>query len=98
MSIETGGEDDIDVRQIEDKGPPVEERAEMNMLARTIRDAVAELPQQQRTAFVLRTYEGLSYGEIARVMKCPVGTVKSRMARAEQALRPKLKAIRDELG
>ena len=99
LAIETGGEEaGIDVRQIEDRGPPVEERVEMNMLARTIRDAVAELPQPQRTAFVLRTYDGLSYGEIARVMKCPVGTVKSRMARAERALRPKLKAIKDEFG
>ena len=99
LAIETGGEEGgIDVRQVEDKGPPVEERVEMNMLARTIRDAVAELPKPQRTAFVLRTYEGLSYGEIARVMRCPVGTVKSRMARAERALRPKLKAIKDEFG
>jgi len=99
MEMETGGEKDgIDLRQIEDKGPPVEERAEMSMLAQVIRDAVADLPQQQRTAFVLRTYEGLSYGEIARVMKCPVGTVKSRMARAERALRPRLKSIKDEFG
>jgi RNA polymerase sigma-70 factor (ECF subfamily) len=97
LEMETGGkEDGIDVRQVEDKGPPIEERVEMNMLARAIREAVAELPRQQRTAFVLRTYEGLSYGEIARVMKCPVGTVKSRMARAERALRPKLKVIKNE--
>jgi RNA polymerase sigma-70 factor (ECF subfamily) len=99
IAMETGGETGgIDVRQIEDKGPPVEDRVEMNMLAQAIREAVAELPQPQRTAFVLRTYEGLSYGEIAKVMKCPVGTVKSRMARAELALRPKLKALKDEFG
>ena len=99
IAMDTGGETEgIDVRQIEDKGPPVEDRVEMNMLAQAIREAVAELPQQQRTAFVLRTYEGLSYGEIAKVMRCPVGTVKSRMARAERALRPKLKAVKDEFG
>ncbi len=86
----------VGVLQIEDTEARVAERVDLNILAESIRDAVAELPHAQRTVFVLRKYQGLSYREIARVMRCPVGTAKSRMARAERALRPRLRAIRDE--
>ena len=101
VPIVTGTGDEregADARQIEDIGTPVAEQVEMNMVGQAIREAVAELPQAQRTVFVLRTYHGLSYQEIARAMRSPVGTVKSRMSRAERALRPKLRAVKDELG
>jgi len=90
-------EDSVGVTQIEDKEAHVDNEVDRNILAESIRDAVAGLPYAQRTVFELRQYQGLSYKEIAKAMKCPVGTVKSRMARAERALRPKLKAIKDEL-
>jgi RNA polymerase sigma-70 factor (ECF subfamily) len=89
--------EDVGVLQIEDTEARVAERVDLNILAESIRDGVAELSHAQRTVFVLRKYQGLSYREIARVMRCPVGTAKSRMARAERALRPRLRAIRDEL-
>ena len=92
------GEDEgTGVEQVEDTGPPVSARVDMSIVTNAIREAVASLPADQETAFTLRTYQGLSYEEIARVMRTPVGTVKSRIARAERALRPKLRGIKDEL-
>jgi len=98
LVVDTGDEGEgAETRQIEDAGAPVTEQVEADMLGEAIRDAVAELPQGQRTAFLLRMYQGLSYEEIAQAMRCPIGTVKSRMSRAERALRPKLKTIKNEL-
>ena len=54
---------------------------------------LAELPEQYRTAFVLRTAEDLSYEEIAEIAGCPVGTVKSRLNQARQMLRDRLKEL-----
>jgi len=99
LVIDTGDQGDgSETRQIEDTAAaPVTEQVETDMLGDAIRDAVAELPGGQRTVFLLRMYQGLSYEEIANAMRCPIGTVKSRMSRAERALRPKLKAIKDQL-
>ena len=52
--------------------------------------AVDKLPEEQRMAFILRQYEGLPYEEIARVMSCSEGTIKSRICRAKEALRYRL--------
>jgi RNA polymerase sigma-70 factor (ECF subfamily) len=56
-----------------------------------IERALAELPAEQRLAMVLRTYEELSYAEIAEVMKTSIGTVMSRLSRARDKLRAGLK-------
>ena len=56
-------------------------------LARTLSARIAALPAQFREVLVLRNVEDLSYEEIAVVLKCEVGTVKSRIARAREALR-----------
>ncbi len=56
-------------------------------LGRKIGDAVQRLPQDQRTAFVLREYQGLSYEEIAEITEASIGTVKSRLFRAKESLR-----------
>ncbi|GMU92123.1 MAG: RNA polymerase sigma24 factor [Candidatus Hydrogenedentota bacterium] len=56
-----------------------------------LQQCLAELPEHYRLAFVLRTFEDLSYDEIAEVMGCPVGTVKSRLNQARQMLRDRLK-------
>lgn len=55
-------------------------------LARRVNKAVDELPEELRTAIVLREIEGLSYEEIAAVMECPIGTVRSRIFRAREAI------------
>lgn len=62
-------------------------------IAKTIRDAVAELPEDLRTAITLRELEGLSYDEIAQAMDCPIGTVRSRIFRARDAIDMKLKPL-----
>ena len=48
--------------------------------------SIAELPEDLRTAVTLREYEGLSYEEIAEIMECPVGTVRSRIFRARESI------------
>ena len=51
-----------------------------------ITKVVADLPEDLRTAVSLREYEGLSYEEIAEIMDCPVGTVRSRIFRARESI------------
>lgn len=52
----------------------------------TVEAAIEKLPEELRTAIVLREMEGLSYEEIAQAMDCPVGTVRSRIFRAREAI------------
>ncbi|HEC06911.1 RNA polymerase sigma factor RpoE [Thiolapillus sp.] len=62
-------------------------------IARTIRDALNDLPDDLRTAISLRELEGLSYEEIAQAMDCPIGTVRSRIFRARDAIDKKLRPL-----
>lgn len=55
-------------------------------LSAVVNKAIRELPEDLRTAVTLREMEGLSYEEIADVMECPVGTVRSRIFRAREAI------------
>jgi RNA polymerase sigma-70 factor (ECF subfamily) len=48
--------------------------------------AIGALPEDLRTAITLREFDGLSYEEIAEIMACPVGTVRSRIFRAREAI------------
>ena len=57
--------------------------------------AIDELPEDLRTAIVLREIEGLSYEEIADSMSCPIGTVRSRIFRAREAIAQELKPVLD---
>ena len=61
----------------------------------TVNRAVEELPEDLRTAIILREIEGLSYEEIAAAMDCPVGTVRSRIFRAREAIDRSLKPLLD---
>jgi RNA polymerase sigma-70 factor, ECF subfamily len=60
-----------------------------------VEEAMEQLPEDLRTAIVLRELEGLSYEEIAEAMDCPVGTVRSRIFRAREAIDKKLKPLLD---
>ena len=51
-----------------------------------VESAISALPEDLRTAVTLREFEGLSYEDIADVMDCPVGTVRSRIFRAREAI------------
>ena len=61
----------------------------------TVDAAIGALPEDLRRAVVLREYEGLSYEEIAAVMACPVGTVRSRIFRAREAIDRQLRPVFD---
>lgn len=59
----------------------------------TVNSAIDALPEDLRTAIVLRELEGLSYEEIAATMECPVGTVRSRIFRAREAIDKRLREV-----
>ena len=61
-------------------------------LAEVVKLALAELPDELRAALTLREFDGLSYEEIADVMSCPVGTVRSRIFRAREAIDTRVRA------
>ncbi|HCS27925.1 MAG TPA: RNA polymerase sigma factor RpoE [Spongiibacteraceae bacterium] len=63
-----------------------------NELKAVVDTAIAALPEDLRTALTLREFDGLSYEDIADVMDCPVGTVRSRIFRAREAVDEKVKA------
>ena len=62
----------------------------------TIYDALRGLPEDTRTALSLREFEGLNYEEIAEIMNCPVGTVRSRIFRGREALENLISPITDK--
>ena len=62
-------------------------------IRQTVNAAIEELPEDLRTAIVLRELEGLSYEQIAASMDCPVGTVRSRIFRAREAIDRRLREV-----
>jgi len=64
-------------------------------VAEAVNRAIDQLPEDLRTAIVLRELEGLSYEEIAESMRCPIGTVRSRIFRAREAIALELRPILD---
>lgn len=81
--------DDVPERDIK-TGPepesPIQSASRQELLGR-LESALERLPEEQRTVFLLRVQDGLSYEEIAETMGTPKGTVMSRLARARMALR-----------
>jgi RNA polymerase sigma-70 factor (ECF subfamily) len=61
----------------------------------TVNEAMEALPEELRTAITLREIEGLSYEEIATMMNCPIGTVRSRIFRAREAIAARLRPLLD---
>jgi RNA polymerase sigma-70 factor (ECF subfamily) len=98
--------DDIDVMDAEQFDPSFRLRdtdtPEHELLRqeveRTVMDAVNRLPGELRDAITLREVEGLSYDEIAERMGCPIGTVRSRIFRAREAIDAQLKPLLDTDG
>jgi RNA polymerase sigma-70 factor, ECF subfamily len=62
-------------------------------IAQTVNDTMDQLPEELRTAITLREIEGLSYEDIAAFMNCPIGTVRSRIFRAREAIAEKLRPL-----
>ena len=64
-------------------------------IATTVNAAIESLPEELRSAIQLREIEGMSYEEIAEMMNCPIGTVRSRIFRAREAIAERLKPLLD---
>ncbi len=61
----------------------------------TVNRAIERLPEDLRTAIIMREMEGMSYEEIAQAMECPVGTVRSRIFRAREAIDKRVSPLID---
>jgi RNA polymerase sigma-70 factor (ECF subfamily) len=85
--------------QLRDLNTP-ENELMSKQIAKTVNETMEALPEELRTAIVLREIDGLSYEEIATVMNCPIGTVRSRIFRARETiaerLRPLLETSKDK--
>ena len=82
------------VEQVADNLTPEAELMNKQIL-QTVESAVAKLPEDLRRAITLREMDGLSYEEIAEVMQCPIGTVRSRIFRAREAIDEQLRPLLD---
>jgi RNA polymerase sigma-70 factor (ECF subfamily) len=84
--------------QLKDLNTP-ENQMMSRQIAETVNSTLQELPEELRTAITLREIDGMSYEEIAQIMNCPIGTVRSRIFRAREAiaerLRPQLGTSKD---
>lgn len=95
ISIDSSNdEDDKGMELYDDRATP-EETAEKNERAQIIREAISELSVEYREIIIYCDIQGLSYDEISEILKCPQGTVKSRLNRARNALRKKLLKYRE---
>ena len=82
------------VEQVADNLTPEAELMNKQIL-QTVESAVAKLPEDLRRAITLREMDGLSYEEIAEVMQCPIGTVRSRIFRAREVIAADLRPLLD---
>ena len=91
-------QDIAEIEQIEGENALKEYATPEHMLLRdeiqqTVINAINELPEDLRVAITLREIEGLSYEDIALAMECPIGTVRSRIFRAREAIDKQLKPL-----
>lgn len=83
-----------DGEQLRDINTP--ERLMMTkQIGEVVEEAMAALPEELRTAIMLRELDGLSYEEIANIMDCPIGTVRSRIFRARESIAERLRPMLD---
>lgn len=88
------GEDEKEF-DIKDDSKTPDEVATMNETQREVRAAIDSLSEDYKTVLTLYDLEGLAYDEIAQIVDCPIGTVKSRLNRARAALKKKLSQKRE---
>ena len=86
------GETFDEMDNLTDNTTPESELAS-RQIAQTVNKAIEDLPEDLRTAIVLREIEGMSYEDIAQSMTCPIGTVRSRIFRAREAIATKLRPM-----
>jgi RNA polymerase sigma-70 factor (ECF subfamily) len=95
VEAEVAEQMDVGVR-LKETGTP-ENHVLTEEISMTVQKAIDDLPEDLRTAIVLRELEGMSYEEIANAMSCPVGTVRSRIFRAREAIDKKTESITETL-
>ena len=83
-----------DGEQLRDLNTP-ENQMMSRQVAETVNQTLESLPEELRSAITLREIEGLSYDDIADIMNCPIGTVRSRIFRAREAIAAKLRPLLD---
>ncbi len=94
-----GSDVEIEDAEFYDGGEALRENASpekvllTNEIKKVVFDTIEQLPEDLRTAINLRELEGLSYEDIATIMECPVGTVRSRIFRARDAVERKIKPL-----
>ena len=97
-ALATPGDDDDETyrpsRELSDGETPEAVLASKE-IAQTVNAAIAALSEDLRQAITLREIEGLSYEEIAELMNCPIGTVRSRIFRAREAIAQRLRPLLD---
>ncbi len=95
-ALRNGGEDEDETSAVENELTSAETPETVlaaKEIAATVNSAMEALPEELRQAVTLREIEGLSYEEIAEVMNCPIGTVRSRIFRAREAISAKVKPM-----
>lgn len=88
-----GDDDEPDERLVAQDISTPETELQSKQVAMAVNQVVEALPEELRTAITLREMEGLSYEEIAELMGCPIGTVRSRIFRAREAIATKLRPM-----
>ena len=97
-SLGRGGDDGDETSRVESElshGETPEALLASKEIAAAVNSAIGALSEDLRQAITLREIEGLSYEEIAEVMNCPIGTVRSRIFRARDAIAAKLRPLLD---
>jgi RNA polymerase sigma-70 factor (ECF subfamily) len=87
------GEDGINIEELQQEIETPENLLLTDQIKETVFRTIEKLPDDLRTAITLREMDGLSYEEIAEVMACPIGTVRSRIFRAREAIDLQLKPL-----
>ncbi|WP_404368841.1 RNA polymerase sigma factor RpoE [Marinobacter sp.] len=95
-----GSADSFDAENFEDGGrlrdnATPERLLQRDQLQAALQEALAALPEELRSAFLLREYDGLSYEDIATILDCPIGTVRSRIFRARDSVDRQLGPLLD---
>jgi len=97
--VDLGSNEDGEQFEIEDMQSTLETPERLLLteeIRQTVIDAIGKLPDDLRTAIMLREVDGMSYEEIATVMDCPIGTVRSRIFRAREAVDLRLKPLLED--
>jgi len=89
---EAEGFDDGD--QLRDLNTP-ENLLMSKQIAQTVNESMDRLPEELKAAIMLREIDGMNYEDIARIMDCPIGTVRSRIYRAREAIAGELRPLLD---